>query len=414
MKVKDIAYYVTDKVCVKDLTPATYVGIDNILPKRGGIVPSSYLPGDGEVIGFRKGDVLIGNIRPYFKKIWLASFDGGCSPDVLCLRSRGEVDSEFLYCVLSQDDFFEYVTKGAKGSKMPRGDKNHILNFPVRRIADEGEIGSLITRFNRKIEVNNEILLRLESLVRFVYRYWFVQFDFPNEKGEPYKSSGGKMVWNEELKQAIPEGWSVGKISDIIKTEKSGDWGEDISSDNYSFRVKCIRGADFPSLLGKGQLVAPDRYILTKNKNKCLEAGDFIIEISGGSPVQSTGRICYINDRVLNRFECPVVVSNFCKAISLKDPDMGYWFFTTWTLLYESGVFFNYEGKTTGIKNLLFSSFCDSCKIALPDKDLLRKYQVMMEEIFCSVQINNDENVRIAKLRDFLLPLLMNGQVIFS
>ena len=106
-----------------------------------------------------KGDVLIANIRPYLRKIWIANSDGGGSADVLVFHAKENHTSEFLYSVLMQDSFYDYVMKATKGSKMPRGDINYIMNFPI--ISDklnEVKIGNFITEIDEKISINRQII----------------------------------------------------------------------------------------------------------------------------------------------------------------------------------------------------------------------------------------------------------------
>ena len=248
---------------------------------------------------------------------------------------------------------------------MPRGDKNHILNFELYdfSLPSQTSIASVLKVLDNKIILNNKINNELEQMAKTLYDYWFVQFDFPDEKGRPYKSANGKMVYNEVLKREIPEGWEVGTFASYIKQDKGGDWGKDECAGNYIKKVYCIRGADFPSLTGHSSCKAPIRFILNKNSSKILSSGDLVIEISGGSPTQSTGRIGYINQHVLERFDDDVITSNFCKALSLNYKNTLYNFYLEWERLYKSGLFFNYEGKTTGIKNLLFDTFVESYKI---------------------------------------------------
>lgn len=411
---KDCAYYVTDRISSSNLTAENYIGVDNMLPNKSGVTLSESVPTSGDVTAFNVGDILIGNIRPYFKKIWLATFDGGCSPDVLCIRCNRDVPPEYLYGVLSQDSFFDYDMAGSKGSKMPRGDKNHIMNYPIPILNNMSKIGNFIIDINAKISTNNRINDELESMAKTIYDYWFTQFDFPDENGKPYKSSGGKMVWNEELKREIPEGWGVGTLSEYIGNKKGGDWGNDTLSGNYNHKVSCIRGADFPDIMTGNELKTPTRFILEKNAYKILKPNDIIIEISGGSPTQSTGRICYINENVLKRFEDDVITSNFCKAFSVKETSYLYFFYIKWSQLYENGVFFKYEGKTTGIKNLLFDMLCDDYKIEIPPIKIIEMYNAVVSPLFEKIQKNNVESQQLASLRDWLLPMLMNGQVGFK
>lgn len=124
-----ICEYITERVNCNTLNKENYISTDNMFPYREGVGAASTIP-DGKCTSFRDRDVLVSNIRPYFKKIWRASFSGGCSNDVLCFRATTGASS-FLYHLLRSDAFFEYVMSGAKGSKMPRGDKQHIMNWEI-------------------------------------------------------------------------------------------------------------------------------------------------------------------------------------------------------------------------------------------------------------------------------------------
>lgn len=156
-KLSEFAYFVSTKIDVNGLTRDNYISVDNMLQNKNGITKSQYLPNSGKAIEFKKNDILIGNIRPYLKKIWLATFDGGCSPDVLCLRCKDPHLTNYIFSVLSDDSFFEYVMKGSKGTRMPRGDKHHILNYELYDISNKDKIGHLILNINSKILLNNKI-----------------------------------------------------------------------------------------------------------------------------------------------------------------------------------------------------------------------------------------------------------------
>ena len=127
----DICSYSTERISVSELTEQTYISTENMLPNRGGVVDASSLPTVTQTTRFQPGDVLVSNIRPYFKKIVYCSFVGGCSTDVLCFRVRKTNYSPYLYCLLYSDSFFSYMVAGSKGTKMPRGDKQQIMNYPI-------------------------------------------------------------------------------------------------------------------------------------------------------------------------------------------------------------------------------------------------------------------------------------------
>lgn len=130
-KLGDISQYVTEKVDSFELNIENYVGTDNMIADMGGIELTTSIPKSGTSTKFSVGDILISNIRPYFKKIWLSDRTGGCNADVLCIRTNRIIPKEFVYATLARDDFFNYDVAGSKGSKMPRGDKKHIMEYPI-------------------------------------------------------------------------------------------------------------------------------------------------------------------------------------------------------------------------------------------------------------------------------------------
>ena len=151
--------YVKDKVDVTLLNEKTYISTENMLPNRGGITKSASLPTIAQTQAFIVGDVLVSNIRPYFKKIWFAEFDGGCSNDVLVLRAKDGVSKRFLYYVLADDKFFDYSMSTSKGTKMPRGDKVAIMKYevPFFTYYQQEKIADILKALDRKIQLNTEI-----------------------------------------------------------------------------------------------------------------------------------------------------------------------------------------------------------------------------------------------------------------
>ena len=158
-KLSSLCFYVTDKVAVDCLNVNNYISTENMLPNKNGIVVASSLPTSQYAKKYLKGDVLVSNIRPYFKKIWLAEFDGGCSNDVLVFRANNECDPVFLYYILATDTFFNYATATSKGTKMPRGDKTSIMQYEVPDfdLKTQSRIGKILKHFDDKIVTNKKI-----------------------------------------------------------------------------------------------------------------------------------------------------------------------------------------------------------------------------------------------------------------
>ena len=159
MKLSEIAFYVEERVNSDTISLEEYVTTDCILQnKRGRECATNLPPQSCSLVCYKKGDVLVANIRPYLKKIWYADIDGAASSDVLVFRAKDGHSSEFLFATLLQDSFYDYVMQGAKGSKMPRGDKEQIMRYemPTLSIAEES-IGKFIMDINRKIRLNEQI-----------------------------------------------------------------------------------------------------------------------------------------------------------------------------------------------------------------------------------------------------------------
>lgn len=155
----ELCDYSKKRIPTNVITLETYISTENMLQNRAGVTSANGLPTSKSVINFEEGNILISNIRPYFKKIWLANFSGGCSNDVLSFVPNPEIPSLYLYQILEKDNFFEYVMAGSKGTKMPRGDKKWIMNYETIIPSLE-----LLKKFNitsRKLQ--NEIQLRKQE-----------------------------------------------------------------------------------------------------------------------------------------------------------------------------------------------------------------------------------------------------------
>ena len=160
----DFAYYVKEHVAISSLDENHYISTENMLPNRGGVCQAASLPEQESAVRVEPKDILISNIRPYFKKIWFATKLVGCSNDVLCIRARQICLPEFLFYYLSSDTFFDYVMSGAKGTKMPRGDKQQILHYHmiVPDINTQQQVVSVLASIDAKIRVNTQINQNLE------------------------------------------------------------------------------------------------------------------------------------------------------------------------------------------------------------------------------------------------------------
>ena len=312
---------------------------------------------------------------------------------------------QYLYYFLKNLHLDEMFVKGS--SVVPSLDRKvvHSLVVPFHKeVVCQKRIALVLSNIDRKIELNRAINQNLEAMAKLLYDYWFVQFDFPNENGKPYKSSGGKMVWNKKIKREIPEGWKEVTLNAFIDKNKAGDWGYDIPKDG-TIKVGCVRGADIIKLND-----VPTRYITSKHSDRLLEDGDIVIEISGGSPVQATGRVALITNGVIGRNGGALVCSNFCQSFNMKKREFSEYFYYLWQNLYDNGNMFNFEGKTSGIKNFQTDVFLANHWFEVP-KQLIETFHTIVAQYHLMIDQNIIENNNLTKQRDEILPLLMIGQV---
>ena len=384
MKLADIAAYVTDRISSSEISLFEYVTTDSLLQnKRGRDLAQNLPPVPCSLTKYHKGDVLVSNIRPYLKKVWLADTDGGCSNDVLVFRAMEDHSHNFLYAVLLNDSFFEYAMQGAKGSKMPRGDKNQIMRYEIPTFSlSEENVGKLVVDIMAKINLNRQINDNLEAMAKQLYDYWFVQFDFPNEEGKPYKSSGGAMVWNEKLKREIPQEWSNCKLKEFINLFDS-------KRVPLSSKDRGERQGVYPYYGATGIMDYVNDYIFD---------GDYILLAEDGSTSDAKGLpiVQYIWGKNW--------VNNHAHIILPKNER--YMMFTYQMLRSIPAK----QIETGSIQKKISQENLCGYKMALPNSDLLEKYENVVSPLWekrkrCIEEINT-----LTKQRDELLPLLMNGQ----
>lgn len=316
------------------------------------------------------------------------------------------LDKNFAFYLISSTVVKQQLAAAAQQTKIrhtsPDKIKNCIVWIP--ELTEQKRIGKLLRTLDYKIELNRTINQNLEAMAKQLYDYWFVQFDFPDENGRPYKSSGGEMVWNDKLKREIPKGWKDITFNSFINKNKAGDWGDDIPKDG-TIKVGCVRGADIIKLND-----VPTRYITSKHSDRLLEDGDIVIEVSGGSPIQATGRVALITNGVIERNGGALVCSNFCQSFSMKKRVFSEYFYYLWKNLYDNDNMFNFEGKTSGIKNFQTEVFLANHWFEVP-KQLIETFHAVVSQYHLMIDQNIAESNSLIKLRDELLPLLMNGQI---
>lgn len=307
------------------------------------------------------------------------------------------LDIGFLYYYLKL-----YRQKGIGSSQaqliVPELSKRTI-SIPL--LPTQKSIAKVLSSLDAKIELNNRINAELELMAKTIYDYWFVQFDFPNEQGKPYKSSGGKMVWNEELKREIPEGWKNGTLVDIAELVRGVTYdASEIKNESDSDVIPILRATNISgNVIDLNNMV----FVPTQNvsPNQVLNKYDILITMSSGSKehIGKNGFFFY-NQKVSFGAFCAKIVARTNFQFYLYSYCQSDFMFST----------IKNECLGTNINNLT-GSLVKGFKIAIP----LNKYIDLFNRKVCSIyeKIGNNliENQHLTELRDWLLPMLMNGQV---
>lgn len=386
MELQDICSYVKTKVETSNYSIEDYISTENMLPEKGGITVASSFP-SGKVTEFQENDILISNIRPYFKKIWKADRRGCCSNDVLCIRANNKVDTEFLYYLLSQDLFFAYVMSGANGSKMPRGDKQQIMNWEIELPSekeDQRRIASILSSLDRKIELNNKINADLEEMAQAIFKNWFVDF-------EPFKN--GKFV-DSELGM-IPEGWKVGCL---------GDMGAVVCGKTPSKSNSNYYGGDIPFIK------IPDMHgnvFVESSEDRLTELGS-LSQIKKLIPPYSLMVSCIATVGLVSINTKPSHTNQQINTVIPHNKSALFYLYqyikNNEELLKNMG-----RGGTTTL-NVNTRSF-SNIRLLIPSEIALEQFHRVVEGLFKKIELNLHESRTLSTLRDTLLPRLMSGEL---
>ena len=375
---------------------ATKVAMDKLKPFTKKIPETEKAEFNGGA-KFCNGDTVMARITPCLengKTAYVDMLDDGeigfGSTEFIVMRAKtGISDPQFVYYTAINPVFRNVAIKSMVGSSGRQRVQQSVLEeleLSVPDLDEQRRIGDFLARIDEKIALNDRINDNLQQQAQALFKKWFI--DNPD---------------------AIS--WKEGTFSNLIEKTISGDWGKDSPSGNNTEMVYCIRGADIPEVRAGNKGKMPTRYILPKNyAAKQLVDGDIVVEISGGSPTQSTGRAAAVSDALLARYDKGMVCTNFCKALK---PRAGYsmYVYYYWQYLYDRDIFFSYENGTTGIKNLDINGFIETEPIVIAPEGLVEKFDAVCQTVFSKIYANGMENEHLALVRDTLLPKLMSGEI---
>lgn len=316
---------------------------------------------------------------------------------------KNGIEPLYVYYLLStMKSYFQKIAGSTTTPILPKSVFEEIeIHLPDMK--KQKEVVSILYALDRKIELNKLINDNLEAMAKQLYDYWFVQFDFPNEEGKPYKSSGGEMVWNEKLKREIPKGWEVKHLGDIIETNRG-----------ISYNTSSISGGGVPminlasfNVNGTYKDAGIKTYNGSYTKEKVLKPFDLVLCNTQQTAIDFSKDIIGKAFLVPDVFEGDIVSSHHINTIKTEDYYKAYIAY-----LSNTSHFHKYAAgccSGTNILGLDFNSF-SQYKMEIPPVYLLEEFQKIIIDIVKRESVIIKENKTLAKQRDELLPLLMNGQ----
>ena len=309
------------------------------------------------------------------------------------------LDKDFAFYLISSTLVKQQLSAAAQQTKIRHTSPDKIKDCTVwiPELAEQKRIGKLLRSLDRKIELNRAINQNLEAMAKQLYDYWFVQFDFPNEEGKPYKSSGGKMVWNEMLKREIPENWHSDNICLIADILSGGTPSKQINEYWNCGHIPFFGPTDYNGSMF--QLQTADKITesgLQHCSSSLFEENTIIITARG-----SIGKLVIVGT--------PMAMNQSCYALKSKNEEYEYLYFLTIQLI-ES---LKAKGSGSVFKSIIASDI-ENTMLCVANKEIISLFCDKVSTVMKQIKKNTQEMIHLTKQRNELLPLLMNGQVLVN
>ena len=352
-----------------------------------------------------EGDIVFSRVGSIDRNVYVDKNHEGWMFSGRCIRVRADknkVNTRYLSYYFKQNSFKKMMMNLAVGATMPSLNTKIMNSIELDLLPRENQdkIANILSAIDDKIQINNQINQELEAMAKTLYDYWFVQFDFPDQNGKPYKSSGGKMVYHPELKREIPEGWGVEKLGELIEIERGVTYSKsDIVEKTTKDAIGVLRATNITGNV----MDLNDLVYLTKDKinnKQIIKQNEILIVMSSGSKE-------HLGKNAINYYEEVIGFGAFCSKIV---PQKYSAFINTFLQSSEFKGYLLKQSMGTNINNLTNSDMLD-CRIILPNEEILDKFENIVEKNIRLISNNYIQNQELTQLRDWLLPMLMNGQV---
>ncbi|WP_150688099.1 restriction endonuclease subunit S [Pseudomonas fluorescens] len=340
---------------------------------------------------------------------------------VLLRPDPKKVDSRFLLYAL-QSPYLQHQIGWNEGTGSTVSNLRipvlEALKVPTPPVAIQKEIASTLGAIDDRITLLRETNATLVAIAQALFKSWFVDFEPVRAKAEGLEPEGmdaaTAVLFSDSFEESelglVPKGWNLAPFGELLIHTIGGDWGDETPSEKNDTRVAIIRGTDIPDLQSGAANRVPLRYTSTKKlATRKLQDGDLVLEVSGGSKDQPTGRALYLTDALLGKFDCPVEPASFCRLLRPIDKHIGLLLAQHLTYIYGIGKTWKYQNQSTGIANFQTTHFLESELVAVPPREVLAVFADVVRSIVDRGHLSQIQN--LASLRDTLLPRLISGQL---
>lgn len=345
----------------------------------------------------------------------------------------------FVYYLLHTLSYSDYTDKAA----VPGINRNHLHKAKIRvpvHPDTQKKIATQLYKLETRINLNNKLNQTLEQMSQTLFKSWFVDFDpvidnaldagnpIPEvlqsraELRQKVRNSADfkplpaeiRSLFPSEFEETelglIPKGWKFSNVNSLLKNTIGGDWGSDSRDEKHTIQAVIVRGTDIPELISGKMSSAPCRWVEPKKLEKRkINNGDIIIEVSGGSPTQSTGRSIFMTEQIISRLGGIIEPASFCRKFEPLSIEIGLIISLHLNKIYNDGKMWEYQNQSTGIANFQTKYFLEAEHVVMPDVEIINTfYNIVMPWIDKS---HNNNQIVLSNLRDTLLPKLISGEL---
>ena len=360
--------------------------------------------------------IVVGRVGSYCGSVHFSQQPCWVTDNAIKATAKDRNNPEFLFYLFKYLDLNTW--RSGSGQPLINQATLNAIEVYAPEPDEQQEIGQFVGALDDRITLLRETNATLEAIAQALFKSWFVDFDPVRAKMEGRAPEGMNeataALFPDALEESelgwVPKGWRLVPFGQLLCHTIGGDWGSDVPDEKNDTQVAIIRGTDIPDLHSGANSRVPIRYTSKKKlATRKLQDGDIVLEVSGGSKDQPTGRALYLTTRLLEQFDCPVEPASFCRLLRPNTKEIGVLLGQHLTYIYAEGKTWEYQNQSTGIANFQTTHFLETELVAMPSDEVLAVFADTVSPMIERAHLTQIQE--LATLRDTLLPRLISGQL---